>query len=199
MEDKTMIEWAEHFPPDIRQKFLNNISQHDCSGLTWIRKEAPSSYSALTNGFPWDKTPEGDRYWRDVRDLAEEGEFDSIYFNIDDWILIDGGTGPRMKNGVEIYVDDSISTCSGLHLKGLLVIFDNFKHDEYRIETRSECWQYGIVRKSDLIPEITSSDINHMTTSRQLKGISGSAIKHEGSILHDILELKSDDDDYLFY
>lgn len=61
---KTILEWFDMLPVDIRAKAFRNIILqniiHD--------KQVHSIIAAFTNAFTWEDTPEGYRYWNNVLD-----------------------------------------------------------------------------------------------------------------------------------
>lgn len=57
---KTIREWADELPPDVREKFLANLD--DKYGTF----AATTLTNAILGAFLWFKTPEGNDYWKNV-------------------------------------------------------------------------------------------------------------------------------------
>ena len=65
---KTILEWYEELPEPIRSQAIAN---YDGEYLV-----ADSLTNAISRGFYWGKSPEGQDYWQDIENKAEEGEYD---------------------------------------------------------------------------------------------------------------------------
>jgi len=65
---KTNAEWYSELPEPYRLKAYNNAERVDALG-----KQASSLSSALF-AFPWESTPEGLDYWRDVLDMLRNNK-----------------------------------------------------------------------------------------------------------------------------
>lgn len=61
---KTIREWLEALPPDIRERALANVKAQR-RGRTLASKQ-PDLEDAILTLFIWHVTPEGFRYWNDV-------------------------------------------------------------------------------------------------------------------------------------
>jgi len=65
---KTVKEWAELLPDDIKTKFLTNCT----IGLDYKCK---SLHNAINKAFIWHITAEGQEYWKLIHDKALNNEY----------------------------------------------------------------------------------------------------------------------------
>jgi hypothetical protein len=71
---KPAREWADHLPEPIRSQFLANCDNPKCA---WRPDELSLDADfALLKAFDHDLTPEGGKYWNDIRTRNLNGEFD---------------------------------------------------------------------------------------------------------------------------
>lgn len=62
---KTVQEWAQELPEDVREKFLANVIEQ--RGEEWLKLEFENLSDVISGIFFWIDSPEGDEYWREIR------------------------------------------------------------------------------------------------------------------------------------
>lgn len=58
--EKTIREWIQEFPEEIRDRAMRNAENSDWKN---IDNKEPNEANALVNGFFWADSPEGDAFW----------------------------------------------------------------------------------------------------------------------------------------
>lgn len=58
---KTIEEWYNELPEDVREKAINNTSE------SLLKERDESIEDALFGGFTWAETPEGHKYWENIK------------------------------------------------------------------------------------------------------------------------------------
>ena len=61
---KTVEEWAQELPEDVREKFLTNVVR--VHGENGLKLKESSLSSAILGLFTWYKSPEDDDYWYNI-------------------------------------------------------------------------------------------------------------------------------------
>ena len=69
--DKTIEEWFEYLPNDIKQKAINNIEK----GNNISNRSVKSLEQAIDASFNWKGTDEGHDYWREISNNAYKGQY----------------------------------------------------------------------------------------------------------------------------
>lgn len=67
---KTKTEWFLYLPPAIAQKAIYNMAMYHPDDTT-----RTSLGSAISGGFGWSSTPEGENYWASMSQGAYDSEF----------------------------------------------------------------------------------------------------------------------------
>ena len=62
---KTIKEWFEQLPPDVRENAIANTAKHV------LHQPADSLFMAINNAFVWADTPQGHEYWQAIYNGAE--------------------------------------------------------------------------------------------------------------------------------
>lgn len=63
---KTVEEWAQELPEDVREKFLANVMRtHGGNALKW---QISRLSSAIYLNFSWTNSPEGGDFWLNIHD-----------------------------------------------------------------------------------------------------------------------------------
>lgn len=70
--EKTIREWFELLPTDIRNKAISNTKPHLLETTDF------KLYTAICGVFNWNESPEGHDFWEEIEDRAGKGEFDII-------------------------------------------------------------------------------------------------------------------------
>lgn len=78
---KPIEEWLEELPEPIKSRALYNRSMSDWAEK-WGYYDASSLWEALSFGFKWDNTTEGEDYWMEIKECVEGR------WNIDELLLI---------------------------------------------------------------------------------------------------------------
>ena len=68
---KTIKEWFEQLPPDVRENAMENTPLH------MLDRRVDSMWMAVNNAFIWDDTPQGGLYWSAICDTASRGGYDA--------------------------------------------------------------------------------------------------------------------------
>ena len=63
---KTVEEWAQELPEDVREKFLANVVR--VHGEYAMKLNLTSLSDALIHSFNWAKSPQGITFWRNIHD-----------------------------------------------------------------------------------------------------------------------------------
>ena len=69
--EKTVREWFDYLPNNVKQKALNNVNS------SILNEKTKSLYLAI-NAFSWADTDEGYTYWSKIEEDIERGVFDKI-------------------------------------------------------------------------------------------------------------------------
>ena len=69
--EKTVREWFDYLPNNVKQKALNSVNS------SRLNEKVKSLYSAI-NTFSWAHTDEGYTYWSKIEEDIERGVFDKI-------------------------------------------------------------------------------------------------------------------------
>ena len=70
--EKTVKEWFELLPIEIREKAISNTKPHLLESTDFKLS------MAICGAFNWNESPEGHDFWEKIEDRAREGEFDVI-------------------------------------------------------------------------------------------------------------------------
>jgi len=76
-DEKTVLEWLEMLPEPIRSQAIENWENDNEYEPSAMR---PTLANALALAFDWGGTPkdQGYEYWRNIKDRARSGEFDTL-------------------------------------------------------------------------------------------------------------------------
>lgn len=58
--EKPIKDWYAELPQDVQEKAMNNL-RNDMGDIMVI-----DLFDAICQGFTWDKTPEGEEYWKGI-------------------------------------------------------------------------------------------------------------------------------------
>lgn len=61
---KTVYEWAQELPENVREKFLANVVEQE--GERRLEYKALSLSNAIEGSFTWHESPEGFDFWNDI-------------------------------------------------------------------------------------------------------------------------------------
>lgn len=67
---KTVEQWAQELPEDVREKFLANMVRDN--GEIGLKLISPSLGHAIAGFFVWRKSPEGHDYWSDIYNKIQQ-------------------------------------------------------------------------------------------------------------------------------
>lgn len=82
---KTAIEWFQHLPEPYRSQAVENFK----ADTDYTDEDLFKSLSdSLINGFFWVETPQGFRYWSEIKARAIDGEFDKPFPELHGWIPV---------------------------------------------------------------------------------------------------------------
>jgi hypothetical protein len=95
---KTILQWYEMLPKDIRDKAIANYDSSFYRGTD----EVESIRYALARGFNWNRTPQRWDYWQDVSDNAAAGNYDQPPNTIEQSLSDLTKTLEEMKEAIEL-------------------------------------------------------------------------------------------------
>ena len=72
---KTLAEWFEMLPSDLRYKAIYNTKNHN--NTKNLSDLAESLADAINSGFAWRSTSEGHDFWYDIHQIAKRGEYNA--------------------------------------------------------------------------------------------------------------------------
>lgn len=61
---KTVEEWAQELPEDVRDKFLANVVEQ--RGKNYLKHKIKTLSDVIIHSFVWFVTPEKDNFWRNI-------------------------------------------------------------------------------------------------------------------------------------